>query len=90
MNFQPFGPRVLLKASSKEEKVGKLYLPEQAQEKPQTAKVVALGIAPNYTFMSKIGDMVVCPTFGGVEVKMDGEAFRVLLEEEILGRLENG
>ena len=87
---QPLGDRVLIKQLDAEEKTkGGIILPDTAKEKPQEAEVVAVGkgkvedgktIAPEV----KAGDKVLYGKYSGTEIKVDGEEFIIVKEEDIL------
>ncbi len=93
--IQPLGQRVLVKRIDSEEKTsGGIYLPDTAKEKPQEAKVVALGTGgkdddgKTIEFTVKVGDVVLISKYGGTEVKIDGEEHLILSESDILGILK--
>ncbi|MBU1656961.1 MAG: co-chaperone GroES, partial [Candidatus Omnitrophica bacterium] len=87
----PLGDRVLVEALEAEEVTkGGIVLPQNAQEKPQQAKVVAVGkgkisdgkvIAPEV----KKGDIVLYGKYSGTEFKLDGKDLLMLREDDILG-----
>lgn len=90
MRLVPLGDRVVLKQSVAEEttKSG-IVLPGQAQEKPQYADVVAVG--PGGLVEGKevkmevaVGDQVIYSKYAGTEVKLDGEEYIILRQNEIL------
>jgi len=90
--IQPLGQRVLVKRTDSEEKsAGGLYIPDTAKEKPQEAKVVALGTGGKdddgkaIEFTVKVGDLVLISKYGGTEVKLDGEEHLLISESDILG-----
>ena len=90
--IQPLGQRVLVKRTDSEEKsAGGLYIPDTAKEKPQEAKVVALGTGGKdedgkaIEFTVKVGDVVLISKYGGTEVKLDGEEHLLVAESDILG-----
>ena len=90
--IQPLGQRVLVKRTDSEEKsAGGLYIPDTAKEKPQEAKVVALGTGGKdddgkaIEFTVKVGDLVLISKYGGTEVKLDGEEHLLVAESDILG-----
>ena len=58
-----------------------LYLPDQAQEKPKTAKVVAVGSAAKQI---KVGDRILYKSYSPTEVKLAGKDFILVKEEDIL------
>lgn len=95
MKIQPLGDRVVLKRiDSKEDKTaGGIVLPDTAKEKPQEAKVIAVGpgklnddgkrVAPDV----KAGDIVITAKWGGTEFKMDGNEYLIVSEDDILAKL---
>jgi chaperonin GroES len=93
--IQPLGQRVLVKRIESEEKTaGGIYLPDTAKEKPQEAKVVALGTGgkdedgKTIEFTVKVGDIVLISKYGGTEVKIDGGEHLIISESDILGILK--
>ncbi|WEV60991.1 co-chaperone GroES [Streptococcaceae bacterium ESL0729] len=93
--LKPIGDRVVLRVKKEEEKnIGGLVLASSAQDKPQTAEVVAIGsgsrtlngdlIPPTV----KVGDLVVFEKFAGTEVKIEEEALLILREADILAIVE--
>lgn len=62
-----------------------IYLPEKAAEKPKTAKVVAAG--PNVKQI-KAGDRIVYKSFSTTEVKVEGEEFILVKEEDVLATVK--
>jgi len=94
-NVIPLRDRVLVKRLEEaEQKVGGIIVPDSAKEKPQQAKVVAVGsgrvlddgkrVAPSV----KAGDKVLIGKWSGTEVKIDGEEYLILKEDEVLGVLD--
>ena len=83
---------MLVQHIEEEEQVrGGIIIPDSAKEKPQEAKVIALGTgkkddAGNSTdFEVKVGDLVLLSPYGGSEVKVDGEKYKLVREDDILG-----
>ena len=74
-----------------EVKKGGIIIPDTAKEKPQEAKVVAIGTGKTTTrarrqpFEVKVGDRVLISKYGGTEIKIDGTNYQVLREDDILG-----
>ncbi|OFV88894.1 MAG: co-chaperone GroES [Acidobacteria bacterium RBG_16_68_9] len=96
MNVRPLRDRVLVKRVEEEEqKVGGIIIPDAAKEKPQQGKVVAAGKGrvndKGETFPPdvKAGDTVLFGKYAGTEIKLDGEEFLIMREEEILGIIED-
>ena len=88
----PIGDRVLVKPlEEKEVKKGGIIIPDSAKEKPQEGEVVALGTGKldesgkKVEFNVKKGDKVLISKYGGTEVKIDGESYQILREDDILG-----
>lgn len=91
MNIKPLGERIVLKVLESEERTKSgIVLPDTAKEKPQMGKVVAVGsgrIMENGDRMAlevKVGDRVLFAKYAGTEVKLDGEEYMVLKENDIL------
>ena len=90
MKLVPLGDKVVLKQLEAEEttKSG-IVLPGQAQEKPQQAEVVAVGPGgmvdgKEVTMQVKVGDKVIYSKYAGTEVKLDGEEFIVVKQNDIV------
>jgi chaperonin GroES len=62
-----------------------LYLPDKAQEKPKTAKVVAVG--PNAKQV-KVGDRIVYKSYSTTEVKVDADEYILVKEEDVLATVK--
>ena len=93
-SIQPLGDRVLVQPLEETEvKKGGIIIPDSAKEKPQEGKVIALGTGKiddegkKIPFTVKKGDIVLISKYGGTEVKLDGETFTLLREDDILGIL---
>ena len=95
MKVRPLHDRVLIKRIEETETVrGGIIIPDSAKEKPQEAEVVAAGTGKrleNGTVVAlevKAGDRVLFGKYSGTEIKLDGEEFLILREDEILGSIE--
>jgi chaperonin GroES len=93
--LRPLADRVVVKVLESEEKTkGGIFLPDTAKEKPQQAKVVAVG--PGKTLENgskssvdvKEGDVVLFAKYSGTEVKVDGVEYLVIAEKDILAVVE--
>jgi chaperonin GroES len=91
-NIKPLGDRVLVKPlEEKEISKGGIIIPDSAKEKPQEAQVVALGTGKRdddgklVEFTVKVGDKVLVSKYGGTEVKVEGETYTIMREDDILG-----
>jgi len=86
MNIQPLGSRVVVKPEEEAaQQINGIYIPDSAQEKPQTGEVVAIGTSDDITV--KVGDTVMMPKYGGMEVKIEGTVYQILRQDDILGVL---
>ncbi|MFZ0616327.1 MAG: co-chaperone GroES [Chthoniobacterales bacterium] len=92
VSIQPLADRVLVQPiEEKEVKKGGIIIPDTAKEKPQEAKVIALGTGKldddgkKVPFTVKKGDKVLISKYGGTEVKVDGESYLIMREDDILG-----
>ena len=88
--IRPLGTRVVIKIEEAEEKTqGGLILTSSAKEKPQVAKVVAVGPGTEDEKMElKVGDRVIFSKYGGTEVKFDGEEYTIMAQSDILAVIE--
>ena len=86
MKLVPLGDRVVLKQVEAEEKTKSgIILTSQAQEKPQEATVIALGPGKDDVKMEvKVDDKVIYSKYAGTEVKLDGEEYIVVKQDDIL------
>ena len=91
VNIKPLGDRVLVHPlEEKEVKKGGIFIPDTAKEKPQEGEVVALGTGKRdedgkiIEFTVKKGDKVLISKYGGTEVKIDGESYLIMREDDIL------
>ena len=84
--LQPLGDYVVAQAEEAQSKTASgLYLPENAQEKPKTAKVVATG--PNAKQV-KTGDRIVYKSYSTTEVKIGADEYILVKEEDILATVK--
>jgi len=93
-NVKPLRDRVLVRRIEEEQqKVGGIIIPDTAKEKPTQAEVVAVGSGrvlengQKVPLALKAGDKVQIGKWSGSEVKIDGEEYLILKEDEILGIL---
>jgi len=84
--LQPLGDYVVAVGEAAETKTASgLYLPDKAQEKPKTAKVVAVG--PNAKQV-KVGSRIVYKSYSTTDVKVDGQDYILVREEDILATVK--
>ena len=96
MKLVPLGDRVVLQRIDdvEEKTAGGIVLPDTAKEKPQECKVISVGpgkldddgkrVAPDV----KKGDVVIIARWGGTEIKVGGDEFIVVNEDDIMAKVE--
>ena len=94
MKLVPLGDRVVIKQLVAEEttKSG-IVIPGQNKEKPQQAEVIAVGPGgmvegKEVKMEVKVGDKVLLSKYAGTEVKLDGQEYTILRQNEILAKLD--
>jgi len=92
MKIRPLHDRVIVQRLEEEEKTkGGIIIPDTAKEKPQEGKVIAVGtgkILENGTKLAldvKVGDKILFGKYSGTEIKIEGEEFLMMREDDILG-----
>ena len=91
VNVKPLGDRVLVEQIEEAEQVkGGIVIPDSAKEKPQEAKVIALGTGKiddngkKVPFDVKVGDLVLTSKYGGTDVKLNDKEYKILSSSDIL------
>ncbi len=86
VNIQPLADYVVAVSEEAATKTASgLYLPDNAQEKPKVAKVVAVGKA---TQQIKVGDRIIYKSYSTTEVKMGSDEYLLIKEEDILATVK--
>ena len=95
MKIRPLHDRLLVKRLAEEEKTaGGIIIPDSAKEKPAEGQVVAVGpgkvsdSGERVALQVKEGDLVLFSKYGGTDVKLDGDDFLIMREDDILGIME--
>ena len=95
MKFRPLHDRILVKRLDAGEEVkGGIIIPDSAKEKPQEAEVIAVGEGKKNEDGTRVpmdvkaGDRVLFGKYSGSEIKLDGEDYLILREDEVLGIVE--
>jgi len=95
MNIRPLGDRVLVEAIEQDEVIkGGIVIPDSAKEKPQEAKIVAVGPGKRdddgklIPMDVKVGDVVLTSKYGGTEIKIDDKDYKILNSSDILAVVE--
>ena len=87
--FRPLGSRILIQEIPDDEiSPGGIIIPDTAKEKPTRGRVVALGTGGEEDFIVNEGDEILFSKYVGSEIKMEGEKFLIIREDEIFGVLE--
>ena len=95
MKIRPLNDRILVKRLDQLEKTaGGIIIPDSAKEKPAEGKVISVGngkmneAGQRVALDVKAGDRVLFSKYGGTDVKLDGEDFLIMREDDILGIVE--
>ena len=90
--FTPLHDRILVRRLEEGETVrGGIIIPDSAKEKPQEGEVIAVGKGKSndegktFPLDVKAGDKILFGKYSGTEIKLDGEEFLIMREEEVLG-----
>ena len=95
MKIRPLNDRILVKRLEEEEKTkGGIIIPDTAKEKPAEGKVIAVGNGrlndkgERVPVELKVGDRVLFSKYGGTDVKIEGEDYLIMREDDVLGVVE--
>ena len=94
MAIKPLGDRILIEPKKdSEEKIGSLYVPDTAKEKPQEGTVIAVGTGRYESGQQikpevKVGDKVLFGKYSGTDIKQDGKDYLIIREFDILAILQ--
>jgi chaperonin GroES len=96
MQIRPLYDRIVVKRiEEKEAMQGGLYIPDSAKEKPQEGEVVAVGKGKRLEDGKVVpldvqpGDRILFGKYSGSDIKLDGEEYMIMREDEVLGVLES-
>jgi len=91
LKVRPLHDRIIVKRLTEEEKTkGGIIIPDSAKEKPQEAEVVAVGQGKTtdegkiISLQVKVGDKILFSKYSGNEIKIDGEEYLIMREEDVL------
>ena len=97
MNVRPLHDRLIVQRLEEgEQKIGGIIIPDTAKEKPQQGKVIAAGAGKvkddgkRIALDVKAGDLILFGKYSGQEIKLDGEEYIIMREDEVLGVIESG
>src|SRR5215813_8317391 len=95
MKVRPLHDRIIVKRIEEgEQKIGGIIIPDTAKEKPQQGKVIAAGngkVKDDGTRTPldvKAGDLILFGKYSGQEIKLDGEEYLIMREDEVLAVLD--
>jgi chaperonin GroES len=96
MKIRPLYDRIVVKRieDDTEKTAGGLFIPDSAKEKPQQGEVIAVGQGKRsedgklMPLDVKAGDRILFGKYSGSDIKMDGEEYMIMREDEVLGVLE--
>jgi chaperonin GroES len=93
INVRPLGDRILVEAvEEKETKKGSIIIPDTAKEKPMESVVVALGTGKTdgkkVPIEVKTGDRVLVSKYGGTEIKLNGQDYKILNSDDVLAVID--
>ena len=96
MDIRPFNDRIVVKCiHASDSTAGGLFVPDSAKEKPQEGKVVAVSRGKRLKngslgpFDVKVGDHILYGKYTGSEIKLVGEEYLIVREDDVLGVLES-
>jgi chaperonin GroES len=98
MKIRPLYDRIVVKRieESAEKTASGLFIPDSAKEKPQEGEVIAVGQGKRaedgklIALDVKAGDRILFGKYSGSEIKLDGDEYLIMREDEVLGVLESG
>src|SRR5207245_7209832 len=97
MKVRPLHDRIIVQRLDEgEQKIGGIIIPDTAKEKPQQGKVIAAGNGKakddgkRIPLDVKAGDRILFGKYSGQEIKLDGEEYLIMREDEVLGVIDQG
>jgi chaperonin GroES len=95
MKIRPLYDRIVVKRIEEQEQMkGGLYIPDSAKEKPQEGEVAAVGKGKRLEdgklvpLDVQVGDRILFGKYSGNDIKIDGEEYLIMREDEVLGILD--
>ena len=95
MNVRPLHDRIIVQRLEEgEQRIGGIIIPDSAKEKPQQGKVIAAGNGKvkddgkRVALDVKSGDLILFGKYSGQEIKLDGEEYLIMREDEVLAVLD--
>jgi chaperonin GroES len=95
MNVRPLHDRIIVQRLEEgEQRIGGIIIPDSAKEKPQQGKVMAVGSGKvkddgkRIALDVRAGDLILFGKYSGQEIKVDGEEYLIMREDEVLGVID--
>ncbi|MDG2292238.1 MAG: co-chaperone GroES [Phycisphaerales bacterium] len=96
MNVKPLGDKLIVKRAQAQDKTDSgIFLPESAKDTPKEGEIVATGkgilnknSGEYMPFTVKTGDRVIFSSYAGTEIKIEGDEFLIMTENDILGIID--
>jgi len=95
VSIRPLNDRIIVRRLEEQEQMrGGLYIPDTAKEKPQEGEVLAVGngklldTGQRIVIDLKAGDRILFGKYAGTEIKLDGDEYLILREDDVLGVVE--
>jgi len=95
VSIRPLNDRIIVRRMEEQEQMrGGLYIPDTAKEKPQEGEVLAVGAGKlletgqRIPMDLKAGDRILFGKYAGTEIKLDGDEYLILREDDVLGVVE--
>ena len=96
MNVRPLHDRIIVhRLEEGEQKIGGIIIPDTAKEKPQQGKVIAVGNGKSKDDGKRVpldvksGDTILFGKYSGQEIKLDGEEYLIMREDEVLAVIDD-
>jgi chaperonin GroES len=97
MKVRPLHDRIIVQRLDEgEQRIGGIIIPDTAKEKPQQGKVIAAGNGKTkddgkrVPLDVKAGDVILFGKYSGQEIKLEGDEYLIMREDEVLGIIEEG
>jgi len=95
MNVRPLHDRIIVqRIEEAEQRIGGIIIPDTAKEKPQQGKVIAAGAGKvkedgkRVALDVQAGDLILFGKYSGQEIKLDGEEYLIMREDEVLAVID--
>ena len=96
MTIRPLHDRIVVQRTEGEQQVGGIIIPDSAKEKPQQGKVIAAGHGKSKDDGKRVpldvkpGDSILFGKYSGQEIKLDGDEYLIMREEDVLAVVGEG